>query len=514
MLSILFFVSPTSSQEKVYETKNVFLKPNSKKNESFALPDQKNGDLMLIMSGKNSVKGVLLDNSFNEKNNIDAEPLPSKYKNFIGYNVKDDIYSILFTNDKKSKYGALRFNNKKGTFLERKLDFKLKKELYVESIVYNNNTYLLTITKRTSDLNIYKFDSNFVPEKHTVSLKEVEFAKIPGSSIISTAFSLMTRNADSYGNTVQNLSKIESHNPNIIEKTAKKVKLYQRNNIIIFSFDDNPEKTDLFYIDLDTFTISRHKAYDKVSKERKKYKKHNSYLFDDKLFQIASSNEIMSFRILDLKTDRTLKEFIVKKMDSITFKNSAIIQEKKGKKSFGIEIGKTKDSLGIKIDKIREYEKTSKFLKNISVANLGIAVYNVDGLYNVVLGGTKEYITDKGLIIAAVLTGGALLASGDGLYTIPNRADPTYTHFNSTLGNYYSYNAVQNATKSTYINCLFDQNLKHVDGQVPLNTFDRIKDFEKTLDKPRAVNIFNYKNKIYYNYLDKDNGQFQLFKFE
>jgi len=178
-------------------------------------------------------------------------------------------------------------------------------------------------------------------------------------------------------------------------------------------------------------------------------------------------------------------------MDSITFKNSAIIQEKKGKKSFGI-----------KINKIKESEKTSQFLKNISFANLGISVYYVNGLYNVVLGGTKDYITDKGLIITSILAGGAPSSSFSNSYT--------HTYFNATFNNYYYYKG----TKSTFINCLFDQNLKHVSGQAPLNTFDLINDFEDTLDKPRAVNIFTHQGDLYYNYLDKEHGTFQLFNFE
>jgi len=305
-LLVFFFVSSMFSQEKVFETNNVFLKPASKKNESFALSNQKNGDLMLIMSGRTSVKGILLDNTFQEKSNIDVEPLPSEYKHFIGYNIKENKYSILLTNDKKSKFGVLRFNLKENTAVEKELRFKLKKELFVESIVYNNNIYLFTIAKRSSNLNIYKFDSRFVPEKHTLSLAEAEFAKIPGSTIISNVYSLLTRKPNSYESIVQNLSKIQSNNPNTIEVTSEKIKMYQKNNNVILSFDNNPEKTDLFYINLDTFAAS-HKAFEKVSKEREKYKKHNSYLFDDKLFQIASSDEILNFRIVDVKQIKFLR---------------------------------------------------------------------------------------------------------------------------------------------------------------------------------------------------------------
>ncbi len=485
-------------QEKVFETTNVYSKPSSKKNESFALLDQKNGDLMLIMSGKTSVKGVLLDSLFQEKNRINAEPLPSKYKHFVGYNIIDKTYSILFTNHEKSKFGVLQFNTNNNSFVEKKLAFKLKKELFIESIIYNNEIFLFTITKRSSELNIYKFNKNFIPEKHSVSLEKVEFPRTPGSSIILSAYTLLTRNPKSFDISVQDVSKIESNNPNVIETTSKKIKIYQENNIAIFTFDSNPDKTDLFYINLDSFKLS-HNSYDKASKEKGKYKKNNSYLFDNKLFQLASSDEIMNFRIIDLKTDKIIQDYYVGKKDSITFKNSSIILGKTGSKTFGL-----------KIDKTKEIEKTSEFLKNISFANLGISVYKTDDIYNITLGGTKEYVPDRGLIIAIAVLGANTHQSNGTSSPNQKNLTPTYTYFNPTFYDYYSYGA----TKSTYINCLFDKEFKHSKGPVPLNVFDIINEFEDNLENLNAVNIFNHKNKLYYNYLDKEHGKFQLFQFK
>ncbi|WP_103069684.1 hypothetical protein [Aquimarina sediminis] len=494
LLLLSFSITSIFSQEKVFEIDNAFLKPNSNRNETFALPDQKNEDLMLILAERKSVQGILMDSLYQEKARIKGEPLPAKYRHLLGYQIKENTYSILFTNYNESKFGVLQFNIKNKKVSEKKLDFKLKKELLIDGIVYNNEIYLFSITKRSSLLNIYKFDTSFNPQRHTLSLKEVEFPRIPGSSIISTVYSLLTRNNNSYSDYIQGVTKIESKNPNVIETTSEKIKIYQIDNKVIFSFDNNPSKTDLVYINLDTFKML-YKFYNKVSTERKVYKKNNSYLFDSKLFQIASSSKIMNFKIIDLETDTTIRDYTIEKEDSILFKNSSIIQEKIGIGSFGV-----------KIDNTRELKKTSQFLKKISFANLGISVYKTNDLYSVVLGGTKEYNPTTGMAIAAGVIGGVPLGAG----VVAVNPTPTFTHFNPTYYNYYSYSA----TKSIYINCLFDQDFEHVEGEIPLNKFDIINDFEDSLENPRAVNIFTHNNKLHYNFLNAKEGKLLLFKFE
>lgn len=475
------------SQEMVFDTFNAFEKLKSNKNRSFALPDEKTGDLMLMMTSKNSIQGILLDNQYKEKLRINGESLPTKYKHFLGYSINEDIYAILFTNEIQSKFGAIQFNINDNSNSEKILDFKLKKEQFIESLVYNNEIFLFTITKRSSDLNIYKFDKNFTPEKHTVSLDKASYPKTPGSNIKLSVATLFNGIPNSL-NVPGGAAKIEIRNPNVIETTSKKIKIYPLGNTVIFSFDNNPDKTDLFTLDLETLKLS-YKSFDKVSKDRDTYKNNNSYFFDNKLFQIASSKKIMNFRIIDIDTDKILKDYTIKKEDSITFKNSPIIEEKMGEGLYGTTI-----------DKVKEMEKTSKFLKKISSADLGISVYKVDDLYNVVLGGTQDYDPNAGLNVALIILAGA---------TLPT-TDTSYFSFNPSYYNYYSYGA----TKSTYINCLFDKNFNHLTGDIPLNTFDILYDFENSLENPYATNIFIHNDKLHYNYLNVKKGKFTLYSFE
>ena len=84
---------------------------------------------MLILAERKSVQGILMDSLYQEKVRIKGEPLPSKYRHLLGYQIKENIYSILFTNNNESKFGVLQFSIKNKIVSEKILDFKLKKEM-------------------------------------------------------------------------------------------------------------------------------------------------------------------------------------------------------------------------------------------------------------------------------------------------------------------------------------------------------------------------------------------------
>ena len=78
--------------------------------------------------------------------------------------------------------------------------------------------------------------------------------------------------------------------------------------------------------------------------------------------------------VLDFKTGNLIKNYTGYKNDSITFKNTPIIQE------------------GGMHDNYRELGKTKRFLKRIVKGNTGISARKVGNLFHVVMGG---YIVQK-----------------------------------------------------------------------------------------------------------------------
>lgn len=198
----------------------------------------------------------------------------------------------------------------------------------------------------------------------------------------------------------------------------------------------------------------------------------------------------MKFIVRDLNTSEILKEYFVKKEDTITFKNSPIIQE------------------GGAYDNYREMEETSKFLRKISSSEVGISVYKLNDNYQITLGGEKQ-IQSGGAPMMMSMGGGSFVASTGVSVSLPGYFSPST----------FAYGSYAN-TKSTYINCLFDAGFNHVDGDMTNNVFDNInnfKDSEKGLNKeakkltstnkPRAGSI-SKTTSIKAEIIQKYNGHF------
>ncbi|MDY8136999.1 hypothetical protein [Aquimarina sp. 2201CG5-10] len=476
-IGIVCLTISLQAQEKVLELSEFSSNSGIRVKESYTLPNQVNGELMLLLEGQQQFLAYLIDKEYNIESKIYIDGF-SKYQNLIGYNVQEDVYSLFFTNNRKTKFEILTFNFKNKTSSLKSLDFKLKKEWFIDAINYQNKIYILSVSKNNSDLNIYTFNEDFEVSKNTSSLKSLEYKNSIDGSIF-TAYNTLS---------YYDIAKIEPRNPNVIETTSKKTKIYVLDNQLILSFDHRGKETQLFYVNLDTFELT-FKAIEKPSNTEKGFVKSNSYIFDDKIFQIASSSKKMRFTIKDLETKQKIKEYSITKEDSITFKNSPIIQEGGGAFS---DFSK---------NRIREMEKTSKYLRKISSSNLGISVYKVDNEYNVILGGTKE-INNGGVSHFGVGVGFGGTVGSSGALSVS---------FNPT---YYGYGGYT-STKSTYINCLFDKNFDHLEGDIQKNKYDLLTDFEDSLkNEPEAVTVFLHKDLLHYGFFDKKLRTYNLYRFE
>ena len=97
--------------------------------------------------------------------------------------------------------------------------------------------------------------------------------------------------------------------------------------------------------------------------------------------------------------------------------------------------------------------------------------------------------------------------------------------------NYNSYSS----SKTTYINCLFDENFNHLDGKLEENVFDKIKKFEKRFKlesatkklsdgsyenleypqyKMKLKNVFYHNGKHYLGYIQSKTKKYHLVQFE
>lgn len=206
-----------------------------------------------------------------------------------------------------------------------------------------------------------------------------------------------------------------------------------------------------------------------------------------------------------------LKELGIKKEEVIVFKNTPIIQE-------GTSFG----------NNTRVLKTTSQFLRKVSRGDIGISTYLYKGQYKITIGSKIEKPS-----------GGFGPMGGFGGFPMASFGTISVT-FNPTLFAYGNYSS----TKSTYIDCVFDENFNHVKGEVPITSFDRIKSFEedfsiktskeveteesKDLDdygfgsdfgsdsgknRPKLKNVFYHNNKMYFGFIGSQDKSYHLIEF-
>ena len=382
------------------------------------------------------------------------------------------------TNNRHDKFASINLSHKNNSSSFK--EFEFENEKFVQSIAYNDRFYLITIIKDSSIFNINSFDDDANYIKNKIDLSNDRF--IDKKNKKTSLYKLLTTSSGAYGiNTSIDIKKVKEENPNSIDVTSEYNKLYVKENQLLFSFDINKLYTQIISIDLNTFEkeIKQFKkpfADVKVSK-----KKTNSYLNGDNIYMIASTKEKFTFTVNDYLSGNLIKEYAASINDTISFKNTPIIQK------------------GGMYDGYREMEKTQKFLRKITAGDVGVSVYKFKDNYQISLGGKQE-----------VRSGGMMMPMGGFGMPIASFGSAA-VFFNPT---YFAYNSYSN-TKSIHIKGLFDVNFNHIEGEIEENVFDKIKDFQTNSNASETGEIvFKYKDYYYLGNYFSETKEYRLIKFQ
>ena len=194
---------------------------------------------------------------------------------------------------------------------------------------------------------------------------------------------------------------------------------------------------------------------------------------------ISATSDDMGFSVKTLDSGEELKNIIITKDDEITFSNTPIIQE------------------GGMYSSYREMEKTSKFLRRLGKEDIGVAVSKHKGNYVVTMGSKKE-ISRGGAPMMMPGVGFPMASAGAFAVT-----------FNPTFFAYGSYSS----TKATRIECLFDENLNHKEGEIPKNSFDRIKEAADKFPSTDAETVFRLDDFYIWGFYNKKLDKYMMYKF-
>ena len=433
--------------------------------QSFNVVDQKTGNFAVFFESYETVYGFLFDENKREIGRIESSDLPKKYKELIGYIIEGKTI-ILFMNTRNGRsYGVLKFDFENNTSSVEELDFKLKKEDYLEAFSINNIFYLFSRPNNSNQINIYKFKSDLSSKLHEIKFKENEFLDKRGESI-------------SLHEILSSTEKIENNTPVALEISSEYTKIYNDKNKIYFTSDWFKNYTYLISIDLDSFNYKSERIFKPSIDDSYMGLRTNSFLFENHLFQIIASSKQLNIQVTDIETKEVIQKYSVNKDEPIPFKNSLIIQE------------------GGSFDNYRELDKTSQFLRKMSQAHAGISVLKQDGVYQITYGSVLQMPSGGDYIIVGAIVGGVSGAIIMG-------------SLNTITTSYYGYTN----SKSVRITGLFDDNFNHIEGEVPLNIFDKIKLYTNNIKGIQAETIISLENSYLFGYYNKRKNVYRLVKF-
>ncbi|MFD1062441.1 hypothetical protein ACFQ1Q_04220 [Winogradskyella litorisediminis] len=474
---LLFFALGISlmanSQDEVLRF-GIDTKNTRSKKATYSLVDSKTKDFAFLILDRNQIHANLFNADFKAVSKFTFDAPKRKYLEPLAYSIKDSNYNLLYANGGFSKFIVVTvdFLNKKTTTTE--FNFDIDKELYIDTVVHDNNLYLLTSDKTSIIIRTLTENNN---------LKKVSTFEVNKNSKNNK---LYNSRPDFWGYfwlqiRESNITKIDHRIPISIEQASTPNKLYKFKDNLVLSFEDEENGTLVYTIDLNTLFISESSfLYPKGKIDD--FKKFNSFIYEDRIFQLASSRKEMSFQIKDL--DATiLKEFYVTKEDSITFKNGPIVQE-----------GQTY----LPFQNRRELEASSKYLRKISSGDIGLSILKNDNLYEIILGGYKQ-VQSAGFGIGF---GGNNLAFNTGTGTFVPIFNPTF----------YNYNSFS-STKATFFETVLTENFEHVKKEFEPSINDCIDDYMVDYKGITAEDLFFVDETPYYTYINLKKKEFVLVDF-
>ncbi|MCD0469291.1 hypothetical protein [Flavobacterium sp. JAS] len=279
-------------------------------------------------------------------------------KFIIGYSFDEDRNPTIYwsTEDFKSIV-LIKYDMTNKVIKPLKFSFPYSKEYFIASFQKNNIYYILAKDSAEQTLTLYKF------KDETVEEKPLDFS----------AFTFQNKNTQflTFNQFIREypIEKIEVQDYNPLSRSIKKSKVYMLDNRLVLTFDQNPAKTQIFEVNLETYEIKEKNFPQSLSEKPKKLS--NSFFLDDKVFQINTNQEELLLDIKNYNTGETIKSVKISKNDTIKFKNSPLLAQ-------------------IDDQKPKEIKKTSAFLKYLSGLDLGISVFKNNQNTYITLGGIPK----------------------------------------------------------------------------------------------------------------------------
>ncbi|WP_253251025.1 hypothetical protein [Flavobacterium sp. ACN6] len=280
-------------------------------------------------------------------------------KLLVGYSFGEDGNPYLYWASEDFKnIIAVKYSLENKTVKMVKFDFPSIPNYIVTNFQENNTFYVLSKYEDQQVLIVHTFKNGIVEKK------EFDFS----------SFDFKNRNAQliTFNKVVDEnpIEKIDADDFTPLDKSAQKSKIYLKNNHLILTLDYNTKNTHVFDMDLENQTI-KEKSFPQPLID-KSNNVSNSFLVDDKLYQINANKYVIVAEIKDYNSGQILKTVSTLKNDTINFKNSPLFLLTDSRRPV-------------------ELKKTGDFLNRLAFLNIGLTAFkNKQNTFITIGGSPKE----------------------------------------------------------------------------------------------------------------------------
>jgi hypothetical protein len=436
--------------------------------EVFQIVNKSNTNFNLFLIDKKKVNSLIVDRNFKLVDSVATDRPKKEFTDVIGNSGDFENPTIYWSNEYKNLICAQKFDLKtkevKKTYFEN--IFNQEEEFYLNSFTSDNKFFIITIDRKNS-LRIYEFFQNTM-KGFVFNLSSEKFYDSDKKNVsLNWLFDIYNGDLRLFedSNTIE---KVENNTLIDLSISAKKRKFYCESNKLIITLDFCNELTQIIKIDLESKTIV-HFDIEKPKLKVGDFKlvKSNSFLIDNKIFQLVLNNEQL---ILSCKkiSGEILNEYIINESDTFNINNTPFTIE---------NINESE----------RELKSTSQFLRKINRSNIGISSFKIDGNFAVTLGSVSAETPNNF---------NNAFTSNNAFGFNSNTNFPNYNFY------FYNYNRYKNRRTISTI-CLFDNQIKHIKSDVKEFAFDKITKFEKNFNHEiSGTTIFEFNNNIVYGFYD------------
>ncbi|MDI1254610.1 MAG: hypothetical protein PSV16_00790 [Flavobacterium sp.] len=437
------------------------LKKPSEKQQFLTAVNTNNQQVFVFAADKETQTGYKYNSALFYKDSLATiRPDKEDYTILSGYSFDGSGNpEVYWTSDDYKKIRAIYydFENKKISELTYSIDFS--GEEITNSFSENNTFYIITSEDTKQSLKIYMFRNG------TMDMKKLDFS--------SYAFKDGDNQPIRFEKIIERdpIEKIDTKALNPLSTGIKKSKLYVYADKMILTLDYNPQYTQLFEINLATFSITKKSFPYQVLQTSAKT---NSYLHQGQLYQLAlNESEMVLSSYSTGDSLKVLNNYKVSKNDAIGFKNSPLYSQTGNQRA-------------------RELKNTKRFLSRVFDSNIGLTVYNTPNDVLLTLGGVRE-VSSTGDVILGITAGVGMVITGTG---------------GSIDG------LLESESQAVYFESLFDKNFKHKTIEQQRLAADYISQFLQEHDRILPTSIFPYQNYFIMGYYDTTSKQYIMRKFQ